>query len=158
MHASNLILIDSRTLWKIVSYSHSVKGNKNFWERSSSLGCIRTVRTPDIEEAVFNLVGKHSETHTRILALTLNISYVQVWKILIDNLWYPYHIQRVQALLSHDFSLRINFCRALFKIKSYLPTSKFPTERYTQCSQQSFVVRHIQEQLTCGQESLELIW
>lgn len=97
---------------KTFSRIHARLRETGTFEKASHLsGAHRTVRTPETEEAVLNLVEEHPETSTRKVALTLNISHVLVWKILIDNLLYPYHIQRVQALLPRDFPLRINFCR-----------------------------------------------
>lgn len=74
-------------------------------------GAHRTVRTPEIEEAVLNSIDENPELSTRKIGSNLNISHVLVWKILHDFLLYPYHIQRVQALLPRDFPLRVNFCR-----------------------------------------------
>ena len=41
----------------------------------------------------------------------LDVSHQTVLRILKENLLYPYHIQRVQALLPHDFPPRENFCQ-----------------------------------------------
>lgn len=80
--------------------------NKNI----NDAGRPRTVRTPQIEEAVLNEVNEHPDTSTRKISEHLNISHQVVWRILNDSLLYPYHIQRVQALLPRDFPCRINFC------------------------------------------------
>nr|CAH7719299.1 unnamed protein product [Callosobruchus chinensis] len=69
------------------------------------------VRTTEIEEAVLNLIDENPEVSTRKIGNNLNISHFLVWKILHDFLLYPYHIQRVQALLPRDFPLCVNFCQ-----------------------------------------------
>lgn len=80
-------------------------------KNTNDAGRPRTVRTPQIEEAVLNEIEEDPETSTRKIGEHLNISYQVVWRILRDSLLYPYHIQRVQALLPRDFPLRINFCQ-----------------------------------------------
>lgn len=74
-------------------------------------GVQRTVRTPEIEVAVLNSIEEDPGLSTRKIGNNLNISHILVWKILHDFLLYPYHIQRVQALLPRDFPLRMNFCQ-----------------------------------------------
>lgn len=93
----------------------------NIHRRLVETGCVnkksfdggrpRTVRTPQIEEAVLNEIEEHPSTSTRIIGKQLNISHQVIWRILRESLLYPYHIQRVQALLPRDFPLRINFCQ-----------------------------------------------
>lgn len=78
---------------------------------NSSKGAHSTMRTPELEEAVLNTVEEHPETSTRKIAVMLNVSHFLIWKIIVDNLLYPFHIQRVQALLPRDFPSRLNFCR-----------------------------------------------
>lgn len=104
----NRVIPDARTFSSI---HRRLQETGTFKIDNSSKGAHPTVRTPEIEEAVLNTVEEHPETSTRKIAGTLNISHVLVWKILIDNLLYPYHIQRVQALLPRDFPVRINFCQ-----------------------------------------------
>lgn len=81
--------------------------NKN----THDAGRPRTVRTPQVEEAVLNEIDQHPDTSTRKIAEHLNISHQVVWRTLNDSLLYPYHIQRVQALLPRDFPCRIIFCQ-----------------------------------------------
>lgn len=71
----------------------------------------RTARTPELEEAVLNAIDENPGTSTRIIADALNSTQATVWRILHDQQLYPYHIQRVQALLPRDFPQRINLCR-----------------------------------------------
>lgn len=74
-------------------------------------GTLKTARTPQTEDAVLNMVEENPEISARKIAHHLNINYVLVWRILHDFLLYPFHIQRVQALLPRDFPLRTNFCQ-----------------------------------------------
>lgn len=78
---------------------------------SSDVGRPRNVRTPQIEEAVLNEIEEHPETSTRKISDKFNVSHQVVWRILNESSFYPYHIQRVQALLPRDFPCRINFCQ-----------------------------------------------
>ena len=64
-----------------------------------------------VEEAVLHAVEEDPTTSTRKIAANLNISNVQVWRILKNQLLYPYHIQRVQALLPADFPQRLAMCQ-----------------------------------------------
>lgn len=77
------------------------------------IGRPATVRTVQIEEAVLNEIEMNPETSTRKIAHELNIAYVTVWQILKDEQLYPYHIQRVQALLPRDLPLCVDFCNWL---------------------------------------------
>lgn len=82
-----------------------------FKKNTNDAGKPRTVRTPQIEEIVLNEIDRHPRTSTRRISEHLNISHQVVWRILRASLLYPYHIQRVQALLPRDFPLRIDFCQ-----------------------------------------------
>lgn len=67
------------------------------------------IRTPALEEAVLDEIEQHPETSTRKISQTLNVSHMTVSRILRDQLLYPYHIQRVQALMPRDFQPRVEF-------------------------------------------------
>ena len=69
-----------------------------------------TIRTVQLEEEVLNMVEESAGISTRKIGNELNVSYKTVWSILKDYLLYPYHVQRVQALLPRDFPTRVNFC------------------------------------------------
>lgn len=71
----------------------------------------REVRTVAIEEAVLNIIEEEPDTSTRRIAIVLNVSHAVVWRILKEQQLYPFHIQRVQALLPRDFIPRMLFCR-----------------------------------------------
>uniref|UniRef100_A0A6P7GMR5 Uncharacterized protein LOC114344564 n=1 Tax=Diabrotica virgifera virgifera TaxID=50390 RepID=A0A6P7GMR5_DIAVI len=80
---------------------------------SNSTGRFRTVRNVMVEQAILDEIDVHPETSTRIIANTLNISHSSVWRVLKEQQLYPYHIQRVQALLPRDFPQRARFCEWL---------------------------------------------
>lgn len=91
---------------------HSRLGETGSFKRSTALiGRPRTVRTVQIEEAVINAIEENPETSTRKISTELNVTHVLVWQILKDQQLYPYHVQRVQALLPRDFPLRVALCR-----------------------------------------------
>lgn len=70
-----------------------------------------SVRTAELEEQILDVVEDSPGISTRKIAADMNISGKTVWKILKENLLYPYHIQRVQALLPNDFPARVNWCQ-----------------------------------------------
>ncbi|EZA47044.1 hypothetical protein X777_16701 [Ooceraea biroi] len=87
----------------------------SFARRTTDIpGKPRTTRTPALEEAVLNAIEHHPETSTRKIAADLHVSHKLVWTILREQQLYPYHIQRVQALLPRDFPQRLIFCQVLF--------------------------------------------
>lgn len=103
----NRVVPDSRTFTNI----HLRLSESGCFKHNTSEGRPRSVRTPEVEEAVLQEVEENPETSTRKIGRALNICYKMVWEILRDSLLYPYHIQRVQALLPRDFPLRIAFSR-----------------------------------------------
>nr|CAH7735631.1 unnamed protein product [Callosobruchus chinensis] len=66
-----------------------------------------------MEEAVLNEIERNPETSTRKIAHELNITHVTVWQISRHQQLYPYHMQRVQALIPRDLPLRVDFCNWL---------------------------------------------
>lgn len=69
----------------------------------------RRVRTPDTEEEVLNAVADHPRTSVRAVAHDVGVSSSSVWRTLHEQLLYPYHIQRVQALCPGDYPRRLEF-------------------------------------------------
>lgn len=70
-----------------------------------------TVMTPQLEEAILQEIDVNPSTSTRKLAQQFTVNQKSVWKVLHKNLLYPYHKQRVQALLPRDFPVRLEFCQ-----------------------------------------------
>lgn len=83
------------------------------FERNSAVGRPQTTRSPELEEAVLDEISEHPETSTRKISQILNVSHMTVWRILKDQLLYPYHVQRVQALTLRDFQPRMEFAHWL---------------------------------------------
>lgn len=82
-----------------------------FAKSKNIIGRPRTVRNPQLENQILQIIDQHPETSTRNIADEVNVSNKTVWNILKDNLLYPYHIQRVQHLLPTDYPLRIQYCQ-----------------------------------------------
>lgn len=83
-------------------------------------GRMGMIRVPEMEEEVLAIIARNPTMSTRVIARELGISHPVVWRILHENLLYPYHIQRVQALLPRDFEPRERFCRwVLEKMAEY---------------------------------------
>lgn len=103
----NRVCPDSRTFTNI----HRRLSEYGSFKHNTSEGRPRTVRTPEVEEAVLHAVEENPATSTRKIGRELNICYKIVWEILRESLLFPYHVQRVQALLPRDFQPRMQFCR-----------------------------------------------
>lgn len=92
-----------------------------FVVKKPDCGRQRDVRTPALEEAVLDLVDEQPEISTRRIALQLNVNHMTVFSILKEHLLYPYHIQRVQALLPRDFPNRLEFCDWMLGMIEQIP-------------------------------------
>lgn len=86
-----------------------LRENGTFKKRTYDCGRHREVRTPALEEAVIQIIEEQPETSTRKISLQLDINHMTVFAILKEQLLYPYHLQRVQALLPRDFPNRLAF-------------------------------------------------
>lgn len=82
-----------------------------FQKRTTDCGRPRVIRTVALEEEVLNMIEDRPELSTRQIANTLNVCNKLIWQILKDHQLYPYHIQRVQALLPRDFPHRVHLCQ-----------------------------------------------
>lgn len=71
----------------------------------------RVVRTPNLEEDILHCVEDDPGISTRQLAVAAGTSHSTAWRVLHEQLLYPYHMQRVQGLSPADFPPRENFCR-----------------------------------------------
>lgn len=76
----------------------------------NNAGRPRSIRTADLEEEVLQIIEDTPETSTRKIALQIGCSPKTVWNVLKQNLLYPYHILRVQALLPVDYPQRVQYC------------------------------------------------
>lgn len=73
----------------------------------------RTTRTLDLEESVLQAVEDDPSSSTRRIASAEGADHSTVWRILKSNLLYPYHVQRVQALLEQDYPNRLHFSQRI---------------------------------------------
>lgn len=71
----------------------------------------RTVRHPNMEETILNIVDETPRTSTRAIARRVHVSQPTVWRVLNEERLHPFHIQRVQALQASDYPLRVEFCQ-----------------------------------------------
>jgi hypothetical protein len=91
----------------------------------------RAVRTSDMEERVLDHVDRDAGVSTRQVGEELNVSHMAIWRVLHEQLLYPYHECRVSCLLI--FQRERTFVGALFN--KVLSISLF-----NQCSLQ---MRHV---------------
>lgn len=82
---------------------------------TSDRGRPRTIRMPVVEERTLQLVEENPETSVRRIAAAVGVNYPLVWAILHEQLLYPYHVQRVQALRPQDPPARLHFCQWLLQ-------------------------------------------
>lgn len=90
--------------------------------RKNDCGRHRSVRTVvDVEQRILRRVeNDHSISVRRISALE-GINRHTVWLTLREQLLFPYHLQRVQALNAADYPLRLNFCRWFLRKVAVIP-------------------------------------
>lgn len=65
----------------------------------------------NMEDVVLRRIRDDPEISTRRLATELGVSRMNIWRIIHDAGYYPYHFQRVQALYPGDRIARLNSCR-----------------------------------------------
>ena len=74
---------------------------------------IHQTLVPDVEERVLERVDINSGTSTRRVVMQEGINASSVWRMLLQNLLYPYHIQRFQGFKNTDFLPRLTFCQQI---------------------------------------------
>lgn len=67
------------------------------------------------DEMLLNMVEDDPTTSVRRLSRQTGISRASVHRCLKRNQLYPYHVQRVQALLPTDHAKRVRFCREMLR-------------------------------------------
>ena len=71
----------------------------------------RRTRTPQLEEAIHSFDDDDDPSvSTRQVAATINVDHMTVWRVLHENLLYPYHLQRFKGLSVADFPAQRHFC------------------------------------------------
>lgn len=71
----------------------------------------RSVSTPRAEGEILARIEHNPGASVRRISAEVGISYPLVWRTLHEQLLYPYHVQRVQALNPLDHQARMVFCR-----------------------------------------------
>lgn len=74
-------------------------------------GRSRTTRSVENEERILQVVAENPRISVRRTAIQEGIPKSTVWEIIHDQLLYPYHFQRVQALKPEDLARRIHYCQ-----------------------------------------------
>lgn len=71
----------------------------------------------NIENDILRRIEVDSDISSRHLALELGVSHMFVWRTLHSAGYYPYHLQRVQALYPGDRERRLEFCRCFLNLR-----------------------------------------
>ncbi|KAJ4436304.1 hypothetical protein ANN_18935 [Periplaneta americana] len=72
--------------------------------------------TPEVQEEILEAVNMTPSISTRRVALQVNVPHTTVWRLLKEYQFYPYHLQRVQALSPADYPARVKFCAVLLNM------------------------------------------
>jgi hypothetical protein len=83
---------------------------RKFEQLSVNRGRRRVSRTVNKEEQILQHIADNPGSSTRRTAAVVATSHVTVWRVLREQLLYPYHLQRVQALTPSDYPTRSLFC------------------------------------------------
>jgi hypothetical protein len=120
--------------FKIFGRLHArLSENGSFKSNLNGQGRPSVVATPQLEVRVLNLVEENPSLSSRRIARQVGVrSHATILRILHSQQLYPYHIQRVQALLPGDNERRIEMC-AWFQDKmrnneDFLPKVLFTDE------------------------------
>ncbi|GBL92924.1 hypothetical protein AVEN_54580-1 [Araneus ventricosus] len=62
----------------------------------------RSVRMPQVVEDILQGVGDRPDISTREVSGAVNVPHSIVWRVLRDEGLHPYHVQKVQALITAD--------------------------------------------------------
>lgn len=73
-------------------------------------GPVAAARQINIDNAVIQQLQDEPEASTRRMAIQYGVSQSTIWRIINDAGYYPYHLQRVQALYAGDRNRRLTFC------------------------------------------------
>lgn len=85
--------------------------NRTLRPNMANAGRERSVRTPELEEDILEMVDNNPTTSTRRMASELGTDHMTVWRVLHEQLLYPFHVQKVQALNPNDYPRRYEFCQ-----------------------------------------------
>ncbi|VEN39550.1 unnamed protein product, partial [Callosobruchus maculatus] len=65
-------------------------------------------------------VAEDPSTSVRLIERRTGVSKSQAQRILKRYEYNPYHIQRVQTLLSSDYTTRVSFCRTMLEKQDFV--------------------------------------
>lgn len=86
----------------------------------SETGRPRSV-TPDVEEVILGVVEEEPSVSSRAIARRVQLSQSTVLRILHEQLFYPFHPQRVQCLNPDDYPRRREFCEWFLHQSALIP-------------------------------------
>ncbi|GFT27524.1 hypothetical protein TNCV_1276131 [Trichonephila clavipes] len=86
---------------------HHLPKTRSFLVTGHNAGLRRAVSSSSLEESILNVVADRPESSTRAVAHHVSGSYQTVCRVLKENRFHPFHFQRVQALNSVDYLLRL---------------------------------------------------
>jgi len=86
-----------------------------FRKNAGDTGRLRSISTPEVEEEILARVQENPGTSVRRIVAQIDISPPLVWRILKEQLFYPYHIQQVQALNPPDCRARLQYYRWILR-------------------------------------------
>ena len=75
----------------------------------------RTIRYSELEKSLICVVDADPSLSTRCKAVRKRVSHMTVWRILHENLLYPYHYQCAQELNKGDFEPRRCLCHRMLQ-------------------------------------------
>jgi len=76
--------------------------SSSFITHHRNSGRYRSVLTPDTKNRIVRIIEENPGTSVRRIFDAIGIGTTLVWRMLHEQLLYPYHIQRVQALTLPD--------------------------------------------------------
>ncbi|VEN50929.1 unnamed protein product, partial [Callosobruchus maculatus] len=78
------------------------------------------LRSTQEDEVVLEQVAEDPSTSIRFIERRTGVSKSQAQRILKRYEYDPYHIQRVQTLLSSDYATRVSFCRTMLEKQDFV--------------------------------------
>ena len=99
------------TSWTFQDMDRRLRETGTFRSGTDRRGRPRSVRTPDFERQVLDMLGENPGMSCRGIARAMDVDHRQVWETLKEQLLHPYRYQKVQNLKPADFPMRRRFCR-----------------------------------------------
>lgn len=70
-----------------------MRENGTFYVANHDAGRNRNVRVPVLKEELLHRIEETPSTSTQVISRDLQVSHMTVWRVLREQLLYPYHIQ-----------------------------------------------------------------